>query len=118
MGREIQRGMTFPSLSRMRRTMNAALAALVLGGSAVPLYLDRGMSFSPVLQSQDHTGSSVAGHDHRLCIQIQANAPVASTLADPTFVDHTIQVHAPAASSTLEGLDHRLTYHSRAPPLA
>lgn len=110
--------MVFPSLSRMRRTLNAALAVLVVGGSAVPLYLDRGMTFSPVLQTQDHSASSVVSHDHRLCIQIQANAPVTSAWPDPTFLDHTIHVRAPAAASTIEGLAHPLTYHSRAPPLA
>lgn len=118
MGREIQRGMIFPSLSRMRRGLNAALAVLVLGGSAMPSFLDRGMIFSPVLQSQDHSARSVPGHDHRLCIQIQANAPVASTLADPTFVDHMIHVRPACQGVTADPLHNALPYRSRAPPLA
>lgn len=118
MDREIQRGMILPSLSRMRRRLNAALTVLVLGGSATPLYLDRGMTFSPVLQTQDHSGNSVVDHDHRLCLQVQANAPVTSVWANATFLDHTIDVEAPCAGLTADDLDRPLPYRSRAPPLA
>jgi len=85
----------------IRRALGAPLTALVLGAGTAGPYMDAADLFVGArLGSSEDARSARAGHDHRLCIQVGANAPLASHPALPPVLwpirTHAVDEAAPA----------------------
>jgi hypothetical protein len=107
------------TFTAVRRSLGAALAALMMSQSvAIPL-LDRADRVGvPVVESEHNASTCVRGHDHTICTQFSANRQISTDAPR-----HGGLSRETAASI---GVDHEVatwlaaptTERTRAPPLA
>jgi len=104
---------------RARLVVAPLLTGVVLATTvAVPL-LDRDYaSSSPGLETKHHPGVCHMGHDHRICVQVQANLALATARELPDLTSHVFRVPPVPAARSVHAVPAVFTYSSRAPPAA
>lgn len=102
---------------RARRAVSFGVAFVMLAlAAAVPELEGASWGADPVLESEHSPASCPPGHDHRICTQVEANAPLTSTA--PKHEAHAdVAVIRAVGLSTLPARKALPRGHpSRAPP--